>query len=186
MMKPTSTLLCVLAFVWLFGFSVLGQEPQSAAKPESQSEEKKPEIITSMTLESFQRMIQGMGFDCTRGKDDKGVPDDYFMFKAEGYDVGAEVPVPSSYLYLFNVFAAQMPPEFINQWNGNNNFSRAYSKPGEKSVYLDTDIIIHGGVTRENIEAQVKEFRDSVARWARFVIDHQIKDTPVEKKTGGK
>jgi hypothetical protein len=28
--------------------------------------------------------VQSLGFDCTRGKDDKGKDDTYFTFRAEG------------------------------------------------------------------------------------------------------
>lgn len=170
------------AVVWLFGFSLLAQQSQSAAKPESQSAAKpdqsqsaaKPEIITSVTLESVQRIIQALGFDVTRAKDDKGQPDTYLVFKAEGYTVEAQVPAPD-FIWLYNIFTDKATLETINAWNANNRFCRAYS--GDKdTVYLETEIIVHGGTTRDNLEAQIKEFRDSIVSWARYLIDHKNKE----------
>jgi hypothetical protein len=113
-----------------------------------------------------------MGFECIRGdKDDKGNPANYFTFRAEGYKVVVQVPAPG-HVWLFNVFTDSVRAETVNEWNRNSSFSRAYVHT-DNNLYLDTDIVIHGGVTLENLEAQIKGFRDSVARWARFVIDHQ-------------
>jgi hypothetical protein len=195
-----------VAVVWLFGFSLLAQqsqsaakpdpankpepqaatkpEPQSAAKPEPQSATK-PEIITTMTLESAQRIIQALGFEVTQDKDEKGQPTPYLSFRAEGYPVGASVPAPD-YISLYNMFTDKATPATINEWNGRNRFCRAYTDNSDNAdknvVYLETEIIVHGGVTRENIEVQIKEFRDSVARWVRFLIDHKNKEAPAPPK----
>lgn len=150
----------------LFGLTAWGQ---SATKPAAAQPADKPEIITSMTLESFQRLVQGMGFECTRGKDDKGKNEDYFSFRAEGYKVAAQVPSPE-YVYLVNVFTDKIPLELINKWNQANTFSRALAG-ADNNLYIETEIVVTGGVTRDNIEAQVEAFRESVVRWARFVID---------------
>jgi hypothetical protein len=146
------------------------QEPQSSVKPDSQIAAK-PELVTSVTLESFQQIVQGMGFECTRDKDEKGNLESYIIFRAEGYKVAARVPF-ADYVYLFNIFTDKVPVEDVNEWNRGNSFSRA-SLGADKNLYLETEIPIRGGVTRDNIEAQIKTFRDSVVRWARFVIDHQ-------------
>jgi hypothetical protein len=149
------------------------QAPQKEAKPESQSAAK-PEIITGMTLEGFQSIVQAMGFGCTRDKDDKGKLENFFIYRAEGYKVVAQVPAPG-YIYLSNLFTAKLKPELVNEWNSTNNFSRAYYGP--EALTLDAEIIIQGGVTRDYIEEGVKTFRTSVVRWARFILDHD-KDVP--------
>jgi len=182
MMKPTSTLRCVLAFTWLFGFNVLGQEPQTAAKPANSAQTAaKPEFFTSMTLEKVQGIIAAMGFEVTRDKDNDGKPVSYFVFKAEGYKVGASVPEPD-FIWLYNEFTDKATLETINEWNESNRFSRVYLGSKDKGLYLETEIVVAGGITRENIELQIKQFRDSVARWARFVIDHQQPATPAAQK----
>jgi hypothetical protein len=150
--------------IWLLGFGALVQPARSQSAD-------KPEIISVMPLESFQKLVQGMGFECTRNKDDKGNLEDYFVFRAEGYKVGAKAP-SEEYVYLFNVFTDKVPIDLVNEWNRTHNFSRAYLG-NDNLVYLDTEIVIHGGVSRENIESQIKQFRDSVARWARFILEHQ-------------
>jgi hypothetical protein len=174
MISKVTTSIMSVAAVWLFGFSLLGQEPQSAVKPDESQSAAKPDIIPTMTLDSAQRIIQAMGFEVTRAKDDKGQPGTYLSFKAEGYIVYAQAPVPD-FIWLYNIFSDKATPETVNAWNANNRFCRAYS--GDKgNVYLETEVIVHGGTTRENIEVQIKKFRDSVARWARYLVDHENKE----------
>jgi hypothetical protein len=132
-------------------------------------------LITSMTLEVFQKIVQGMGFECTRDKDVNGKDETFFRFQAEGYKVAAFVPDPT-FIELYNAFTDVAPtPTVVNEWNQANRFSRAYvDKDGNATI--EDDLILSGGVTRENVETFVKTFRDTVSRWARFVIDHRPKD----------
>jgi hypothetical protein len=146
-----------------------GQSLPSTPRPESASVAQ-PEIITSITLESLQKIVQSMGSECTRDRDQKGNLEKFFIFQAEGYKVVARTPSPGS-IWLYNVFTDDVPLETVNEWNQNNNFNHAYISK-EKKLLFDTDIVVRGGVTKENIEVQVKDFRDALARWARFVIDH--------------
>ena len=129
-------------------------------------------IITSMTSIEFQQLVQAMGFDCTRGKDAAGKDETFFTFRAEGYKV-ASVGPETSYLQLYSGFTDVSPTlATVNEWNQANSFSRAYvDKDGNAT--LESDIILAGGVTHENIEMFVKTFRDSVTRWARFALDHK-------------
>ena len=180
--RPIKSLRWLVPLVWLFGFTVLGQEPRSAAKPvEAAQAAAKPEIITNMTLEKLQSIIQAMGFEVIRDKDKDGKPDSYISFRAEGYTVGAQVPT-SEFIWLYNVFTDKATLETVNEWNATSRFSRAYSNSTDKTVCLETEVIVQGEITLENIESQIKEFRDSVARWARFVIDHIKSVTPADKK----
>lgn len=151
----------------LFGGSIFGQVPPAGgAKPQVRPE---AEIVSSLTLESFQQIVQGMGFECTRDKDESGKLQDYFVFRAEGYKVVARVPT-NEYAYLFNIFTDKVPLEVVNKWNQANSFSRA-SLGTDGNLYLETEIPVGGGATRDNIERQIKTFRDSVTRWARAVLD---------------
>ena len=130
-----------------------------------------------MTLEAFQKIVQGMGFECTRNKDEAGKDETYFTFRAEGYKVAAFVPDPT-FIELYNAFTDAAPtPTLVNEWNLTNRFSRAYiDKDGNATI--EDDLILSGGVTRENLEIFVKTFRDTVSRWARFVIDHKPTNAP--------
>lgn len=167
-------------FVGLCAVHVCGQDSQSATKLQPQSAAT-PEIITSLTLERFQATLQAMGFECIREKDAQGKLESYFIFRAEGYKVVAEVPSPE-YGYLANVFTEKLKPEFVNQWNQTNNFSRTFVDK-EKNLVIDTEIIVDGGVTTEHIESSIKTFRSSVARWARFIQDHKEVATPSSPPT---
>ena len=150
-----------VALAGLFCFAALGQDQLAA----------KPEIITSVTLDSVQRVLQAMGFEVTRPKDNPK-SDPYLIFRADGYRVAASVPAPQ-FIWLETIITEHATLETINEWNTNNRFSRVYFNPVEKTPVLETEIVVAGGVTQENIEMQIKEFRDSVARWARFLVDHQ-------------
>jgi hypothetical protein len=125
-----------------------------------------------MTLQSFQQFVQAMGFECTRGKDEAGKDDSFFIFRAEGYKVAAFVNDASSVL-LYNVFNDVNPTlATVNEWNQNGSFSRAYINK-EGNAVLENDLIVSGGVTHDNLEVFVKTFRDSIARWARFALDRK-------------
>jgi len=148
---------------------VYGQSQQPASKSEPAAAPQR-ELIGSTSLEAVQKLLQGMGFECTRDHDVNGKLQNYLVFRAEGYKIVAKVPSPG-YIWLFNIFTDKLPLEAVNEWNRTNNFSHAYiDKDGD--LYFEADIIVHGGVTRENVEAQIKQFRDAVAKWARFVVDH--------------
>jgi len=139
-----------------------GSDTQAATKPAS---------ITSMTSEQFQKLVQGMGFECTRDKTD-GKDDTYFTFRAEGYKVAAFFHDPS-YLLLYNAFTDVNPTlATVNEWNQKNNFSRAYIDKDGNAV-LESDLVLSGGVTNDTVEIFVKTFRDSVARWARFALERK-------------
>ena len=129
-------------------------------------------IITSMTSFRFEELVQAMGFECTRGKDATGTDDTFFTFRAEGYKVAAFTNDPN-YLLLYSAFSDVRPTlATVNGWNQSNSFSRAYVDKDGNAV-LESDIILTGGVTQDNIEMFVKTFRDSVVRWARFALDHK-------------
>lgn len=167
-----------IAIIVLASGSVLAQQPPKTsnanAAAESITKATDSTVVTSMTLEVFQKIVQGMGFECTRGKDGNGKDETFFTFKAEGYKVAAFVPDPG-FLELYNAFTDVAPtPAIVNEWNQTNRFSRAYvDKDGNATI--EDDLIVSGGVTRENVEIFVKTFRDTVSRWARFAIDHKPK-----------
>ncbi|HEY4052666.1 MAG TPA: YbjN domain-containing protein [Terriglobales bacterium] len=154
----------------VFCLSAWGQQSPSTTKPESQTAAK-PELITIITLDSIQEIVRAMGFQITHDKDDKGNPNTYFSFRAEGYKVFVQVPDPD-FIWLYNAFTGNVTVENINEWNADNRFSRAYVS-ADKILNLDTEIVVKNGVTQQNIEVQIEEFRDSVAKWARFLIDHE-------------
>ena len=162
--------LTVAAIVGIGAFcSANGQSVQATPKSEAASATQ-PELISSITVESLQKILQGMGFECTRDRDEKGNPENFLIFHAEGYRVVARTPTPHS-IWLYNVFTDDVALDAVNEWNQNHNFNHAYLGK-DKKLWFDTDILVRGGVTKENIEARVRDFRDALARWARFVIDH--------------
>lgn len=169
----------IIVILACFGCSAVAQQQPAKVSnvnaAESMAKASDSGIITSMTLEDFEKFLQGMGFECTRDKDANGNEKMFVTFKAEGYKVAAFVPNPK-FLELYNAFNdVALTPAAVNEWNQANRFSRAYiGKDGYAT--LEDDLILSGGVTHENVEIFVTTFRDTVARWARFAIDHQVKE----------
>jgi hypothetical protein len=169
-MKTPSALSAVF-LLGLFSATAVGQTPKPGNATDTATKTDRA-IITSMTSESFQQIVQAMGFQCTRDKDNAGKEDAFFTFRAEGYKVAAFAHDPS-FLQLYNAFSDVQPTlATVNEWNQNNSLSRAYVDKDGNAV-LENDLFLTGGVTRDNVENFVKNFRDSVARWARFVLDRK-------------
>lgn len=159
MRRAISTILCVPLLCSL----AMGQTGSSTQK-----------VITSTTLEDFQKQVQALGFDCSRGKDDKGKDDTYFVFRAEGYKVAAFVSSPNI-IELDNVFTDVHPSlADLNEWNRDHSLSRVYID-ASGDVVLQNEIQISGGVTSETLNLFITGFRDSVVKWARFVLDKEGK-----------
>lgn len=43
-----------------------------------------------------------------------------------------------------------------------------------------------GGITRAAVEAGVRQFRDAVGLWQRFLVEHQVKDAPQKQDAAEK
>jgi hypothetical protein len=162
-MKNLSIIVCC---TFCFLISASAQQP-APAKTEPKSS--KSEIISTVTLQMAQQILEEMGLKCTNYPAEKGV-EPYLIFKAEAYPVGVAVPNPY-FISMNTSFTDEATPQTVNEWNSTHRFSRAFITPTKK-LFLMKEIIVDGGVTRGNIEAQIGEFRDSVAQWARFVLDH--------------
>lgn len=147
------------------------QAPAQGEQAPVQGTAASPEIITAVTLESVQRIIQGLGFDCSRIKGSNSQAD-VLTFMGEGYKIVARVPL-SNFIQLVIIFPNKgVSLEAVNTWNLSHVFNKASLTDNKKTLFLQTEIIVSGGVTKANIEDQIKEFRDSVTKWARFVLDN--------------
>jgi hypothetical protein len=122
--------------------------------------------ITSLSLDGMMRIVQSMGFNCTRDKDGK-----FFTFQAEGYKAAMFVFNKDTDAQLYAAFTDTKPTSaVVNEWNKMNRFSKAYTgEQGEATLTADLDFT--GGVTDQNIQAFVRLFRDSLVRYARYCVD---------------
>jgi hypothetical protein len=172
-MKTACTLSVFFALlpVWAAGQTTGQMEKQGGANTGDTATKTDNTIITSLPSASFERLVQAMGFECTRGKDASGKEDSYFTFRAQGYKVAGFTE--ETYIELYNAFTDVNPTlATVNEWNQTHNITRAYvDKDG--SAVLESDLIISGGVTRADVEEFIKTYRDMVAQWARFVIDRK-------------
>jgi hypothetical protein len=155
-------------------FAQSAQPGQGAAPPVAETKTVTTEIITGVTLESVQKRIQAMGFECTRAKDDGGKDKSYLVFPAEGFKVVVFVPSAKT-VELDTIFNDVHPTLLtINEWNRDNRFSRGYVEK-DGSIDLEDDLDLSAGVTPEGFEQFIRNFRDSVARWAKFIVEHDEK-----------
>jgi len=161
----------VLTVLSWSGMAALGQ---TAPAPMAETKTVTTEMITAVTVDSVQKRIQAMGFDCTRGKDDKGQDNNFFVFKAEGYKVIVFVPATTT-VEVDTVFDDVHPSlASVNEWNRDNRFSRAYIEK-DGSIDLEDDLDLANGITPAGFEGFIKTFRNSVARWAQFAVAHDEK-----------
>lgn len=129
-------------------------------------------LITSLTSEQFQKIVQAMGFETSRGKGADGKDAAFFTFRAEGYKVAGFVNDPS-YIQLYNAFNDVNPTlETVNEWNRQHSFIRAYIDK-EGLAVMESDLITKGGVTQDNVEVFINTFRNVVPKWARFLLDRK-------------
>ena len=164
----------MLAVMGVLGLSGIAASGQAAAAPAVLSKTVTTEMITGVTVESVQKRIQAMGFDCTRGKDDKGQDNNYFVFKPEGFKVIVFVPAATT-VEVDTVFDDVHPSlAAVNEWNRDNRFSRAYLEK-DGSADLEDDLDLANGVSAEAFEGFIKTFRSSVTRWAHFAVEHDEK-----------
>jgi Putative bacterial sensory transduction regulator len=127
------------------------------------------QLVSKLTLEEFQRRVQSLGFQCERGNTD-GKPDDYFTFKAEGRKVGGKLASPEL-VELFVYYTDGASLATVNEWNNTHFASTAFvDKDGD--AVLESELILTGGISEENLDTFITNFRDSATDYARFILDH--------------
>jgi hypothetical protein len=173
--KKIAASLLFASVVGAGAFAQTAPAPAPALAPETKTVT--TELIMGATLESVQKRIQGMGFDCTRGKDASGKNNTFVVFQAEGFKV--VVFVPSARTVEVDTIFNDVHPSLatINEWNRDNRYSRAYLEK-DGTVDLEDDLDLAAGITPEDFDAFIKTFRDSVTRWAHFVVEHEEKKQP--------
>jgi hypothetical protein len=166
------------------GYSVFAQQaPNPNTQGSATSKAAENALFTSMTLETFQKILQAMGFEVTREADKDGKPSDYLYFQTEGYRSVATMN--DGDVALVNVTTGKVVPSTYNDWNSSLAsccfaFSSPDSDTHELLSYLATQVSFEGGMTKDGIESRVKHFRDAVAAWKRFLADHQVKESTVK------
>ncbi|HTF69710.1 MAG TPA: YbjN domain-containing protein [Edaphobacter sp.] len=127
------------------------------------------QLVSTMTLEEFQRRVQSLGFQCERGSTD-GKLDSYFTFRAEGRKVAAKMATAElPELFVYYTDGASLAT--VNEWNNTHFASTAFVEKDGTAV-LENLLVLTGGVSEENVEAFITNFRDSAADYARFILDH--------------
>ncbi len=137
------------------------------------------QMVSTLSLEDFQHRVQALGFQCERGTTD-GKLDDYFTFRAEGRKVGARMASPTlPELFVYYSDGASLAT--VNEWNNTQFVSTAFVDKDGNAV-LENELMLTGGVSEENFNTFITNFRDSAATYARFILDHQKDKTGKSEK----
>jgi hypothetical protein len=59
----------------------------------------------------------------------------------------------------------------VNEWNKTQFASTAFVD-GDGNAVLENLLVLTGGVSEENVDTFITNFRDSAADYARFILDH--------------
>lgn len=139
-------------------------------------------LIEKLSLDDFMKIVQAMGFECHRNKDEK-----FFTFRAQGYKVAGFSDDGETDLMLYAAFSdMRLSLDKINEWNLEHRFVRAYSD-SEKNPTLTYDLNLDRGISRSAIEKFLALFRDLVAPWATFCQSNNIvRAAPAQPSTSNK
>ncbi len=78
-------------------------------------------------------------------------------------------------LQLRALIETQADPEqnsiSLNQWNQQNRFARVYTSDSDKTIILEMDIYLSGGITLSNFVDQLLLWRGSLRKFALFLED---------------
>jgi hypothetical protein len=125
----------------------------------------------SLSLDEFQKIVAGMGFECSRAPNGQA-----FTFVAEGYKLAGATLQSDKVLQLFCGFDDVKPTlDFVNAWNREHLFCRAFVGDEGTSKFCYELDLSGGCATDTNVQEFVKLFRNVVAEYARLCLQH----TPV-------
>jgi hypothetical protein len=129
--------------------------------------------LKQLTLGKLQTLVQAMGFETKREIIKSKTPgEEDTAFRAAGYRIVVFVTSPKI-IEMYGTWTDLKPTlAQVNDWNSNNRFGRAYlDSDGDGSIASDFDL--EGGVTKENIEEFILNFRGTVVRFVRSCLDLQ-------------
>jgi putative serine protease PepD len=122
------------------------------------SKNQSSEIMKEMSVVRMRSILQSMGFEFTEQPNTAGNP--YLIFQLDGYKV--TLATQATNLMLYSGFNVKVDLATVNGWNQKNRFSRAYLDT-EGDPVVESDLDLSGGVTKEGVEAFIKQFRITVS-----------------------
>lgn len=125
----------------------------------------KPDLITTMTLESLRDFVQSVGYRVETITDGNVT----FLRSATNglaFDIrpgsalagGANGFIDVAFVALFGVRGA-LPLDLVNRWNRSHRFGRLFLDavaPGQEFLVFTVDISFAGGVTQAQLRGQVE------------------------------
>lgn len=127
------------------------------------------EVLTEISPEAMAKLLTSMGLEVEPVKQEGDSANPALNLELGGYRVVLFLANGNTDAQLFAGFSdAKVKKDKINEWNQRHRFGRAYiDKDGDP--VLESDIDFTGGVTRANIKAWVKIYRDLLVEFAKSV-----------------
>ncbi len=125
-------------------------------------------VYVRLTADQVGQRLRRMGLAAERGEDDDGDPK--FDFKLGTYNVvlyfyGCEGEEGCTSLRIYAGFNSSPSQETILEWARTKRYATAYLN-NEGKARLDSDLIIHGGITMGSVDAFILNFRDRLGEFA--------------------
>ena len=143
----------------------------SRAVAQGQTPVQAPKVVTSLTLEEMEAILKEAGYRYERVKKDAEL---FFLLRLGGLKAGLFLmdckEGRCGSLQLYAGFNMEKPPtlEWINAWNREKRFSRAYLDKDGYPV-LESELDLEGGVTQRAIISFLETFEISLSRFATWI-----------------
>jgi len=125
------------------------------------------EVLSAVSTEQLQRMLESMGYEVEQPKED------VLQFAIEGHT--AVIINKKTNIQFYSYFKKQKKTDLkkVNQWNATKRFSRAYLDQDGDAV-IEWDVDLEGGTTAGALKESVRTYRFGVMTFVRFLNGEQV------------
>ena len=120
------------------------------------------EVVSEVSTEQLQRMLESMGYDVEQPKED------VLQFAIEGHTALLFNKKTNIQLYSFFKKQKRMDLKKVNEWNATKRFSRAYIDEDGDAV-IEWDVDLEGGTTSGALKESIRTYRIGVMAFVRFL-----------------
>ena len=125
------------------------------------------EVLTEVSTEQLQKMLESMGYDVHQPKED------VLQFAIEGHTAVLFNKKTNVQFYSFFKKQKRMDLKKVNEWNATKRFSRAYLDQDGDAV-IEWDVDLEGGTTAGALKESIRTYRLGVMTFVRFLNGQQV------------
>ena len=125
------------------------------------------EVLTEVSTEQLQKMLESMGYDVHQPKED------VLQFAIEGHTAVLFNKKTNVQFYSFFKKQKKMDLKKVNEWNATKRFSRAYLDQDGDAV-IEWDVDLEGGTTAGALKESIRTYRLGVMTFVRFLNGQQV------------